>query len=114
MNKTLAFLAIAVLCIVAGLLVLSLLRGGSVSEASDSVNTISGLLFSASVLFGGLVWWFWNPIIVWLMTDKEGQRGSAEAIKVYQAQRNRFAVLLITIEIVLVQNVFGRFVGWAV
>lgn len=114
MRKPLTVLCVAVLCIVVGLMALSPLLGSSESVTGDAGDSLSWLFLIVRILFGLTVWWFWNPVLDWLMTDKNGHRGSEEIINVYQSQRNRFAVLLIVIEIVLVQNVFATLVGWAV
>lgn len=54
-----------------------------------------------------VIWWFWNELCEWVYRDR-----SAEAMQYMKGRRHFFLALFVAIELLLIQNVVGRFWGW--
>ncbi len=90
-----------------GLLALVILRTDGIASARLAVEAVSGWLLVFRLVVVALVWWFWNPIVEWLFSDKEHRARSEANIAVYKAQRTKFVLGFIAIELIVVQNIIG-------
>lgn len=90
-----------------GLLVLVILRTDGMASARLAVEAVSGWLLVFRLVVVALLWWFWNPMVEWLFSDKERTSRSEANIAVYKAQRPKFVLGFIAIELIVVQNVIG-------
>lgn len=90
-----------------GLLSLVILRTDGMASARLAVEAVSGWLLVFRIVVVVLFWWFWNPIVEWLLSDNERASRSKVNIAVYKAQRTKFVLGFIVIELVVVQNMIG-------
>ena len=114
MNKLFQILGLILVVMILSAMLLPMLSVESTSAASDAVSSLSVAFFVLRLSLGVALWWFWNPIVVWLMTDREGIRGSDKAIEVYQSQRSRLAILMIAVEVLLIQGLFASLLRWVI
>ena len=90
-----------------GMLALVILRTDGMASARLAVEAVSGWLLVSRIVVVALVWWFWNPIVQWLFSDREHRARSEANITVYKAQRTKFVLGFIAIELIVVQNIVG-------
>jgi hypothetical protein len=112
MNNRWRRLLIILASIFVVLFMLKLVSAGLIMRTSDAMEEMKLLFFLVRVAIMAAVWWFWEPLVRWLLTDPE--KGPKEAaIAVYVAQRNRVLIYLLIIELVVIQNLLGLLIGWA-
>lgn len=105
-------LLIILASIVVAIVLVRLVSAGLVMRASDAMDEMKVGFFLFRVMIMVAVWWYWAPVVRWLMTDPDKDTNEA-AINVYVAQRHRVLIYLIVIEVVVIQNLFGLLLGWA-
>jgi cytochrome b561 len=94
------------------LFMLKLVSAGLVMRASDAMEEMKLLFFLFRVGIMAAIWWFWEPLVRWLLTDPD-TGPKEDAISVYVAQRSNVLIYLLFIELVVIQNLIGLLIGWA-
>lgn len=107
MNSLLKAALVLLILFSVGLFALVILRTDGVAAARVAVEAVSGWLLVFRILVVALLWWFWDTIMEWLFSDKHPSPQRKAAIAVYKAQRTKFVLGFIIIELIVVQNVIG-------